>query len=445
MERNYEPYISGLMERSRKAQAVLNEYSQEQVDELVKAIAFYGTRPDFMRAVAEKTVEESGMGDVEDKIAKIWNKTIGHYREMKDEKSVGLIEFDKEKNVAKYAKPMGVIGALAAHVNEFVIEYLRKVLKKFGAPEDLIIGIEPEYVSIDCSGELMKQCDFILATGGAGLVKAAYSSGTPAIGVGTGNDAIYVDGTTDLEEVAAMVKSSKCFDNATSCSTENVMLIQKECYDDFVKALQNHNGFLIKEGSEEKEQLRKTMWPDWPATHNLNRHIVAQPLKKITELAGLTVEDDTEFLFVEENDGIGHDHPFTGEKLSRVTTLIKTDSFEDAMEKMEAIMDYMGKGHGCGIHTSDDSKVENMALRMPVARMMVNQPQGAGNSGSWENGMPMTMTLGCGTWGNNSVSHNVNWKDLINITHVSRKLPLNIPKEEDMFGADYIKEHSEAL
>lgn len=476
MERNYEPYISGLMERSRKAQAVLNEYSQEQVDELVKAIAFYGTRPDFMRAVAEKTVEESGMGDVEDKIAKIWNKTIGHYREMKDEKSVGLIEFDKEKNVSKYAKPMGVIGALApvtnaentavvkpmnaikgrnsiilaphpkaAHVNEFVIDYLRKVLKKFGAPEDLIIGIEPEYVSIDCSGELMKQCDFILATGGAGLVKAAYSSGTPAIGVGTGNDAIYVDGTTDLEEVAAMVKSSKCFDNATSCSTENVMLIQKECYDDFVKALQNHNGFLIKEGSEEKEQLRKTMWPDWPATHNLNRHIVAQPLKKITELAGLTVEDDTEFLFVEENDGIGHDHPFTGEKLSRVTTLIKTDSFEDAMEKMEAVMDYMGKGHGCGIHTSDDSKVENMALRMPVARMMVNQPQGAGNSGSWENGMPMTMTLGCGTWGNNSVSHNVNWKDLINITHVSRKLPLNIPKEEDMFGADYIKEHSEAL
>lgn len=464
------------MERARKAQKVLEGYSQEQVDELVTAIAYYGTRPDFMRKVAEQTVEETGMGNVEDKIAKIWNKAIGHYREMKDEKSVGLIEYDKEKQVAKYAKPMGVIGALApvtnaentsvvkpmnaikgrnaiilsphpkaAKVNMFVVDYLRKVLRKFNAPEDLILTIEPEYVSIDCSGELMRQCDFVLATGGAGMVKAAYSSGTPAIGVGTGNDAVYVDGTTDLKKVAEMVRTSKCFDNATSCSTENVMLIQKECYDEFVKALEGAGGFLIKENSEEKEKLRKTMWPQWPENHTLNRHIVAQPIEKIAELAGIDINADTQFLFVEENDGIGHDQPFTGEKLSRVTTLVKTENFEDAMDKMEAVMNYMGKGHGCGIHTSDDEKVERMALRMPVARMMVNQPQGVGNSGSWENGMPMTMTLGCGTWGNNSVSHNVNWKDLINITHVSRPLPFNKPEEEDLFSEEFRKSNSESL
>lgn len=473
---NYEEYVGGLMERARKAQKVLEGYSQEQVDELVTAIAYYGTRPDFMRKVAEQTVEETGMGNVEDKIAKIWNKAIGHYREMKDEKSVGLIEYDKEKQVAKYAKPMGVIGALApvtnaentsvvkpmnaikgrnaiilsphpkaAKVNMFVVDYLRKVLRKFNAPEDLILTIEPEYVSIDCSGELMRQCDFVLATGGAGMVKAAYSSGTPAIGVGTGNDAVYVDGTTDLKKVAEMVRTSKCFDNATSCSTENVMLIQKECYDEFVKALEGAGGFLIKENSEEKEKLRKTMWPQWPENHTLNRHIVAQPIEKIAELAGIDINADTQFLFVEENDGIGHDQPFTGEKLSRVTTLVKTENFEDAMDKMEAVMNYMGKGHGCGIHTSDDEKVERMALRMPVARMMVNQPQGVGNSGSWENGMPMTMTLGCGTWGNNSVSHNVNWKDLINITHVSRPLPFNKPEEEDLFSEEFRKSNSESL
>ncbi len=341
---NYEEYVGGLMERARKAQKVLEGYSQEQVDELVTAIAYYGTRPDFMRKVAEQTVEETGMGNVEDKIAKIWNKAIGHYREMKDEKSVGLIEYDKEKQVAKYAKPMGVIGALApvtnaentsvvkpmnaikgrnaiilsphpkaAKVNMFVVDYLRKVLRKFNAPEDLILTIEPEYVSIDCSGELMRQCDFVLATGGAGMVKAAYSSGTPAIGVGTGNDAVYVDGTTDLKKVAEMVRTSKCFDNATSCSTENVMLIQKECYDEFVKALEGVGGFLIKENSEEKEKLRKTMWPQWPENHTLNRHIVAQPIEKIAELAGIDINADTQFLFVEENDGIGHDQPFTGE------------------------------------------------------------------------------------------------------------------------------------
>ncbi len=128
-----------------------------------------------------------------------------------------------------------------------------------------------------------------------------------------------------------------------------------------------------------------------------------------------------------------------------MTTLVKTENFEDAMDKMEAVMNYMGKGHGCGIHTSDDEKVERMALRMPVARMMVNQPQGVGNSGSWENGMPMTMTLGCGTWGNNSVSHNVNWKDLINITHVSRPLPFNKPEEEDLFSEEFRKSNSESL
>lgn len=476
MSINYETYVSGLVERARKAQKVLNEYSQEQVDELVKAIAYYGTRPDFMREVASRTVEESGMGNVEDKIAKIWNKTIGHYREMKDEKSVGLIKFDEKRNVAEYAKPMGVIGALApvtnaentavvkpmnaikgrnamilaphpkaAKVNYFIVEYLRKVLKKFNAPEDLIIAIEPEYVSIECSGVLMKQCDFILATGGAGLVKAAYSSGTPAIGVGTGNDAVYVDGTTDLEKIGAMVRTSKCFDNATSCSTENVMFIQRGCYDEFVSALKNNGGFMILEDSEEKEKLQKTLWPDWPENHNLNRHIVAQPISKIAELADIEISGDTQFVFVEENEGIGHEHPFTGEKLSPITTLVKVDSFEEAMDKMEAVMDYMGKGHGCGIHTNCDDKVEKMALRMPVARMMVNQPQAVGNSGSWENGMPMTMTLGCGTWGNNSVSHNVNWRDLINVTHVSRPIPFNKPKEEDLFDEEFVNNNSNPL
>ena len=476
MEINYEGYMNGLVSRAREAQKVLEGYSQRQVDQLVTAIAFYGTRPDFMRAVAERTVEETGMGNVEDKIAKIWNKTIGHYREMKDEKSVGLIEFDEKRNIAKYAKPMGVIGALApvtnaentavvkpmnaikgrnaiilaphpkaAKVNLYVVDYLRKVLKKFHAPEDLIIAIEPGYVSIDCSGELMKQCDFVLATGGAGMVKAAYRSGTPAIGVGTGNDAVYVDGTTDLRQVADMVKRSKCFDNATSCSTENVILVQKECYDAFVEALEAHGGFLISEGSEEKTKLRRTLWPEWPENHNLSRHIVAQPIDKIAGLAEIVLPEGAEFLCVEENGGIGHDYPFTGEKLSRVTTLVKTESFEDAMDKMEAVMDYMGKGHGCGIHTNDDQKVEQMALRMPVARMMVNQPQAVGNSGSWENGMPMTMTLGCGTWGNNSVSHNVNWKDLINITHVSRTLPLNVPREEDLFTEKFMRENAAPL
>ena len=473
---DYGKYVADLVSRSRAAQAVLDGYTQEQVDELCTAIAYYGTRPDFMRAVASQTVEETGFGNVEDKIAKIWNKVMGHYREMKDEKSVGLIEYDEVKKIAKYAKPVGVIGALApvtnaentpickamsaikgrnsiiiaphpksAKVNLFLTGYLRKVLKKFGAPEDLILTMEPEYVSIDCSSELMKQVDYIWATGGSGMVKAAYSSGTPAIGVGTGNDPVYIDGTTDLNDVAAMIRVSKIFDNSASCSSENTLIIQKEYYDDFVKALEANHGYHVLEGSEEKEQLKKTMWPNWPEDHNLNRHFICQGIEKIAELAGLKTGPEDEFVFVDENDGIGHDYPFTGEKLSRVTTLIKAESFEDALQKMESILSYMGEGHGCGIHTSDDEKIAVMGQRMKVARIMVNQPQSVGNSGSWGNGMPMTMTLGCGSWGNNSVSHNVNWKDFLNITHVSRPLPANVPKEEDLFAEEFIKENSESL
>lgn len=476
MEKNYAEYISGLIERSRKAQKVLEGYNQEQVDALVEAIAFYGTRPEFMKKVAVMTVEETGMGDPDDKVMKIWNKTFGHYREMKGEKSVGMIEYDAKRNVEKYAKPMGVLGALApvtnaentavvkpmcaikgrnsiivaphpksAKVNKYAIDYLRKVLKKFGAPEDIILTIDPEYVSIDCSSELMKQCDFVWATGGSGMVKSAYKSGTPAIGVGTGNDAIYVDGTTDLDDIAEMVKGSKAFDNSTSCSSENVMIIENYIYDDFVKALQAHGGQLVREGSEEKERLKKTYWPEWPANHNLNRHVVAQPIKRIADLAEIEISDDIEYLFVEENDGIGHDYPFTGEKLSRVMTVVRCDGFDDAVEKMIQVTDYMGKGHGAGIHSNDDAKIERLAVTLPVARIMVNQAQSSGNSGSWENGMPMTMTLGCGTWGNNSVSHNVNWKDFLNYTHVSRKIPMHVPTDEELFSKDFLEKNSEPL
>ena len=476
MEKNYEEYVAGLMKRARAAQKIINDYSQEQIDELVKAIAFYTTRPDYMRKVAEMCVEESGMGDLEDKIGKIWNKTMGHYIEMKDEKSVGLIGYDEEKQVYKYAKPMGVIGALAPvtnaentpsvkamnaikgrnaviisphpkakNANMYITEYLRKILKKCGAPEDLILTVEPEYVSIDCSGELMKQCYFILATGGSGMVKAAYKSGTPAIGVGTGNDATFIDGTTDLNEVAEMVRLSKTFDNAAGCSTENALVVQEDCYEDLIKALEAHHCAIIREGSEEKAKLRATMWPTWPEDHNLNRHIVAQKIDKIAEMAGIELPEGTQFVAVEELDGVGLQYPFSGEKLSPVTTLIKVPDFDAAVDKIEEILNYMGMGHGCGIHTNDDKKVEAMALRMPVARMMVNQPQGYGNSGSWTNGMPMTMTLGCGTWGNNSVSHNVNWKDLINVTHVSKPIPDHKPNEEDVFTAEYIEANSEPL
>ena len=463
MSMDYQLYVSELIARANKAQKILEGYTQEQVDELTAAIAYNATRPDFALAASEALVADSGMGIAKDKVNKIYAKVKGTYRDMKDKKSVGVVEIDEAKGIMKLAKPVGVIGAIipvtngeatpivkaiaaikgrnavilaphprAKNVNVFVSNNIRATLKKYGAPEDLVIAIDPEYVSIECSGELMKQCDLILATGGTPMVRSAYSSGTPAIGVGTGNVCTIVDGTTDLDNVANMIMRSKTFDNATSCSTENSVLIQKDIYDKFVVAMEAQGGWLIKENSPEKDKLKAGLWPDG---EHLNVQIVAQSPTQIAEISGLKLPEGKTFFMVEENAGIGKDFRFTGEKLSVVTTLIKYSTYAEALDKLETVLNYQGKGHSCGIHTTDEKKVMEMASRMPVSRITVNQAQCLANSGAWTNGLPMSMTLGCGTWGHNSISSNVTWKDLINYTWVSYPIPSTQPTDEDLFPA----------
>jgi sulfoacetaldehyde dehydrogenase len=462
MDLDYKKYVASLVERANKAQAVAEGYTQERIDELCGAIAYVGTRDDFAKKISAFLVEESGMGVAEHKYGKLMTKIKGTWRDMKGKKSVGVVERDEERGIMKLAKPVGVIGALipvtngeatpfvkaisalkgrnaiilaphpkAKATNVMAANLIRATLKKYGAPEDLVIAIDPEYVSIDCSGELMKQVDLVLATGGTPMVLSAYSSGTPAIGVGTGNVCTIVDGSTNLDSAANLIMRSKTFDHATSCSTENACMIQEKIYDAFVEAMKKQGGYLITKKSPEKAKLEKAMWPDG---HALNRLIVAQSPKKIAEVAGITIPDSTKFFMVEE-DGIGAGYLFTGEKLSVVTALYTYNDFEDALTMVEKIIAYQGLGHSCGIHTTHDYRVLQLAERMKVSRIMVNQPQCLANSGAWTNGIPMSMTLGCGTWGNNSVSHNVTWKDLINYTWVSWPIPSTQPTDDDLFPA----------
>lgn len=461
---DYKEYVAGLVKRAAAAQEIANGYDQARVDELCAAIAYVTTRPDFAKQAAEMLVEEGGMGLASDKVGKMYTKIKGTYRDMKGQLSVGLVETNEETGMYKFAKPMGVIGAIipitngeatpvvkaisaikgrnaiilaphpkASKTNLWVTGAVRSVLKKYGAPEDLVIAIEPEYVSIDCSGELMKQCDFIMATGGTPMVRSAYSSGTPAIGVGTGNCITMIDDTCNLDDAADMIFRSKTFDHATSCSTENGIVVFESVYDDFVKAMQKKGGFLVKENTPEKENLQKTVWPEWPANHALSRHIVAQSLNTIADLAKIDVPSEARFFMVEENAGFGHDHPFTGEKLSVITTLIKCKDFEDGLDKIEACLNYQGMGHSCGIHTTKMERAMAMGDRMKVTKVCINQPQCLANSGSWTNGFPMSMTLGCGTWGFNSISHNASWKDLLNFTYMSKPIPSTQPTDEDLF------------
>jgi sulfoacetaldehyde dehydrogenase len=273
----------------------------------------------------------------------------------------------------------------------------------------------------------MKQCDLIVATGGTPMVKSAYSSGTPAYGVGTGNAVIIVDETADIKDAAHKIMLSKTFDYATSCSAENSLLIQESIYDKVVEALKAEGGYLCN--SNEKEKVQAALWVDG----HLNRDIIAQPAGKIAEVAGIKIGDDNSFIMVEET-GIGKDYPFSGEKLSVVVTLYRYSKFEEAIEMVNSITGYQGKGHSCGIHSNNEERILELGLKTKVSRIMVRQPQCYGNTGDWSNGMPFTMTLGCGTWGGNSLSENLSWKHFINTTWIASPIEAVIPSDEELFG-----------
>jgi sulfoacetaldehyde dehydrogenase len=457
-------YVAGLVAKAKAAQAIAENFTQEDVDKITGAVAYALTKPEVAMKFGEMLVAESGMGIAAHKQGKMFSKVKGSYAQMKGYKSVGLVDFDPIMNVEKYARPMGVIGAIipvtngeatpvvkslmalktrnavilaphprAKNTNVAVTEAIREVLTKLGYPADLVQAIAPEMVSIETSQELMHQVDFILATGGTPMVRQAYSSGNPAIGVGTGNVVTIVDGTTDLDDVADMIVRSKTFDNATSCSTENNIIVLEECYDAFMTAMAKKGAVLFKEGSEEKAKLLKTIWPESPANHTLNIQIVAQPASKIAAIAGINVPEGTTMLMAEENGGYGNEFPFTGEKLSPVSGIRKAKDFEDALDKLMKILEYQGKGHSCGIHTSIEERPRIMGEKVPVCKVCVNLPQSLSNSGSWTCGFPMSMTLGCGTWGHNSISHNATWKDLLNFNYVARPIPSWQPTDEDLF------------
>jgi sulfoacetaldehyde dehydrogenase len=269
------------------------------------------------------------------------------------------------------------------------------------------------------------------------MVRVAYSSGTPTIGVGTGNATTFIDTTANLDEAADKIMRSKTFDNASSCSSENSVVAHKDIYDSMIAAFEKAGAYIIRDNTEEKAKLQKTIWPDWPEKIGvLNREVPAANIGRIAQLAGINIPEDRKFIVVEENNGIGRQYPFTGEKLSVVTTLIKANDIDDALNKMEAIVEYQGKGHSCGIHTTNDELINKMALRMKVSRILVCQPQSLGNSGNWFNGLSNTMSLGCSTWGHNSTSNNLTWKDIVNYTVVSKPVEPNPPKDEDLFPAD---------
>lgn len=451
--------IAGLLERSRAAQAVIENYTQEQVDELIRGMVWAVARPGVAEEIAKFTVDETQLGNYDGKFLKIQRKTRATLMDIIDDKSVGILEEDPERALVKIAKPMGVIGALspstnpeatpvikAIHAvkgrnsiiiaphprakltNKKICDLMRAALKQLGAPEDLVIGIETP--SLELTNELMAQCDRVLATGGGAMVTAAYSSGTPALGVGVGNAVVTVDETADLDDAATKIHMSKTLDLAASCSSDNAVVLVEEIYHEMLGKLQEKGGYLVS--AEEKAKLEKTLWDE---ERHLNTAIVAQPAEKIAEMAGLEIPAGTEFYIVPE-DGWGPEHPFSGEKLSVIMALYKARDIDHAIELTNNIQGYQGQGHSCGIYSNSDEHIMRLANATKTSRVMVNQPQAASNSGNLWNGMRQTFSLGCGSWGGNGTNNNISWRDLINETWVSKPLAQSkeLRSDEELFG-----------
>lgn len=455
--------LQEMLDKARAAQAEIEHWSQEKVDEMVKSVAWEMIQPDHAKECTELAAKETKMGIFEAKYAKHRNKVLGALRDMEGEKSCGIVEEDKEKGIFKVAKPMGVIFAptpctnptatpavksifalktrnaiifaphmIARRCSNKTVEYARAGLKKVGAPEDLIQIMEKPF--IEDIQKMMSMCDLVVSTGGTQSVIAAYSSGKPALGVGAGNSVMIVDETADPKEAAKKIFMSKTFDNATSCSAENNAVIQESVYDQVLEGLKENGGYLCN--AEEKAKLKEAMWPDG---EHINAKIVARAAVRIAnKVADLGVHEETKFLMVIGDDPVEGDK-FADEKLSPVLTIWKYKEFADAIDYLKRIHAIRGKGHCAGIHTKDENRMKELAEQAQVSRLMVNQPQCLANSGAFTNGMPFTMTLACGTWGNNSSSDNITWRNFLNYTWVSQPTPENLPDEGALFGAHWEK------
>lgn len=454
-------YIAGLVERSRAAQKVAAAFTQEQVDTLCTAIVWEIIRDQaLVQEISVRSMEEIRLGDVPSKVSKLSGKIRGLLYDLKKEKSVGVIEEIPEKGLQCIAKPVGVIGSLVPSTQPemipimqamnavkardsiifsphprgkkttvYVIDLVRTVMKKYGAPEDLFIVIpEP---SIAKTNELMRQADLVIATGGAPMVKAAYSSGTPAYGVGAGNAQIVVDASADLADAVRKIIASKTFDLAAGCSCDNALIVHEDVYDAFLAEAQKAGMYLIP--AEKKAATLKAIWPNYPNDHVINRDIVATPVAHIASLIGLDIPADTKMFLIEES-ATGAATPLAGEKMCLITTLYKFRSIDEAIAITVQNQEYSGAGHSCGIYSKNAENIEKYALNTFTTRVVVNQPQAATNTGSWTSGMPFTSSLGCGTWGGNIASENIALKHFLNNTWVIREIPSFQVGDDVLFG-----------
>ena len=448
--------VKEMIAKARKAQAIYQDhFDQDDVDQVIKLAA----RAIFDNAeeLAKMAVEETQMGVYEDKVAKNRNKSKGVWNNLKGKKSMGILGIDELTGLIEIAKPIGVVAGIVPMTNPIVtpmskiifalktknaiiisphpkakkcstaaVKAIIKAIEPMEVPDGMVQVIEEP--TLEMTQELMRECDTVVATGGMPMVKSAYSSGKPSFGVGAGNVQVILDRNIDYDLAAGKVVTGRSFDNGIICSGEQCAIYPREHREEVLAAFARNGAYVVTEN--EREQVVKTIFIDGA----MNRDLIGQSAKVIAKAAGITVPESTKVLLIEAK-GIGKDDIICKEKMFPVLTAIPYGYFDEALEIAETNLTLEGNGHTAGIHSNNQANIIKAGTDLSVSRLIVNAICATTAGGSIQNGLAVTNTLGCGSWGNNSISENFTYKHLLNITRIAPlSARIHVPTDEEIWA-----------
>ncbi len=431
---------------------------QARFDIAALAAAWALMEPSRNEALSRQAVEQTGLGNVQDKMTKNHRKTLGLLRDIADVPTVGVIREQPELGLTEIARPIGVVGAVVPSTNPaatpannvinalkcgnaiilspspkgvdvcaVLLDHIHAEFDKLGIDHDLVQMV-PAPSSKVKTQRLMEAVDLIIVTGSQDNVRRAYESGTPAIGVGAGNATVIVDETADLATAASRIAASKTFDNATSCSSENGVIVVRSVLEGFLKEMHAVGGRCLNE--RQAEAVKNALFDQG----HLNRHMIAKDIDVFLKVAGVVVaEPETARFVVLPGDVVGAAAPESGEKLSLALTLYVVDDFEAALEKAAEVLHFQGAGHSVGLHSRDDARARHLGETLPTCRVIVNQAHCFATGGSFENGLPFSLSMGCGSWGGNSIDSNLHYRHFMNITRIVRPIAAREPTVDEVF------------
>lgn len=449
--------VPELVRRARIAQATYESFDQEQVDVIVRGIAKYVY--DNAEMLAQMAVDESGIGLVSDKVLKNKGKARVIWNSLKGAKSRGIIGEDEAAGLVFVAKPMGVVGAVTPVTNPivtpmcngmfalktgnavifaphpqaeqctaFLTTEFMKIVRSHGGPDDLIQTIVNG--SVDKTQELMRAVDVVVATGGAAMVKAAYSSGKPSYGVGAGNVPVIIDRDVDMRDAIDKIVAGASFDNGIICSHEQFVLAPEESYDEAIEHFEATGKVWFTSDPLQVQKLRDVVFPGG----RLNKDVVGQSARAIGAMAGIDVPDNARLILLPAS-GTGTDDVLAKEKLCPVIAIFPYATFQDAVRHAKTNLLMEGAGHSAALHSHNEANIRTAGLDLPISRLVVNQVSSTSAGGSLTNGFAATTTLGCGSWGGNSISENLDFKHLMNVSRIGKVITGKVvPTDEEIWA-----------